>query len=129
MKTLLRYVPAFLAGALIFLGLPLLGWGLGHIPQFFENPARTAYAIMILAPFSDQRSFGVIDVQNTIRFVGLFITVPAFVLMQAGEKFLAKQFSVEVTLQKDHQLIQSRPYKVIRHPRYLAFSFSSSASL
>ena len=163
MKTLLRNIPAFLAGALIFLGFPLLGWGFGHIPQFFENPARTAYAVVILAlqifsliynpqvgrnqedrksgapsskldliliqifslavvilaPFSDQRSFGVIDVQNTIRFIGLFITVPAFVLMQAGEKFLAKQFSVEVTLQKDHQLIQSGPYKVIRHPRYL----------
>ena len=39
--------------------------------------------------------------------------------MQAGEKYLAKQFSIEVTLQNDHQLIQSGPYKFIRHPRYL----------
>jgi len=141
----------------------LLGWGLGNLPAFFENPARIAYvlvlfalqvfsliynpqvgrnqenrksdapnskldliliqifslAIVIFAPFSDGRSIGILQVENIVRYIGLFIAIPGFVLMQAGEKYLAKQFSIEVTLQKDHKLIQSGPYKVIRHPRYL----------
>ncbi|HNE06049.1 MAG TPA: isoprenylcysteine carboxylmethyltransferase family protein [Anaerolineales bacterium] len=163
MKSLPRYFLALLAGSVIFIGLPLLGWGLGVIPAFFENPARIAFvfvlfglqvfslvynpqvgrnqenrksdapsskldliliqifslAVVILAPFSDGRSIGILHVENTIRYIGLFIAIPGFVLMQAGEKYLAKQFSIEVTLQKDHKLIQSGPYKVIRHPRYL----------
>ena len=163
MRSLPRYFLALLAGSIIFIGLPLLGWGLGNLPIFFENPARTAYVviifilqifsliynpqvgqnqenrksdaphskldliliqifslgIVILAPFSDSHSSGVFNTGNIIRYIGLFITIPGFVLMQAGEKYLAKQFSIEVTLQKDHQLIQSGPYKVIRHPRYL----------
>lgn len=163
MKSLPRYFLALLAGSVIFIGLPLLGWGLGDIPAFFENPARIAFvlvlfalqvfsliynpqvgrnqenrksdapsskldliliqifslAVVILAPFSDGRSIGILHVENTIRYIGLLIAIPGFVLMQAGEKYLAKQFSIEVTLQKDHKLIQSGPYKVIRHPRYL----------
>jgi len=163
MKSLPRYFLALLAGSVIFIGLPLLGWGLGHIPAFFENPARIAFvlvlfalqvfsliynpqvgqnqenrksdapsskldliliqifslAVVILAPFSDGRSIGILNVENIVRYIGLFIAIPGFVLMQAGEKYLAKQFSIEVTLQKDHKLIQSGPYKVIRHPRYL----------
>ena len=163
MRSLPRYFLALLAGSIIFIGLPLLGWGLGNLPAFFEDPARIAFvlvlfalqvfsliynpqvgqnqenrksdaprskldliliqifslAIVILAPFSDGRSIGVLNVEDTIRYIGLLITIPGFVLMQAGEKYLAKQFSIEVTLQKDHKLIQSGPYKVIRHPRYL----------
>lgn len=163
MKSLSRYFLALLAGSVIFIGLPLLGWGLGHIPAFFENPARIAFvlvlfalqvfsliynpqvgrnqenrksdaprskldliliqifslAVVILAPFSDGHSIGILNVENIVRYIGLFIAIPGFVLMQAGEKYLAKQFSIEVTLQKDHKLIQSGPYKVIRHPRYL----------
>lgn len=163
MRSLPRYFLALLAGSIIFIGFPLLGWGLGNLPTFFENPARTAYvvvifilqvfsliynpqvgqnrenrksdaptskldliliqvfslAVVILAPFSDRNSFSVLTVENIVRYVGLLITIPGFVLMQAGEKHLAQQFSIEVTLQKDHKLIQSGPYKVIRHPRYL----------
>lgn len=163
MKSLPRYFLALLAGSVIFIGLPLLGWGLGDIPAFFENPARIAFvlvlfalqvfsliynpqvgrnqenrksdapsskldliliqifslAVVILAPFSDSKSFGILNIENLVRYIGLLIAIPGFVLMQAGEKYLAKQFSIEVTLQKDHKLIQSGPYKVIRHPRYL----------
>ena len=174
MRSLPRYFLALLAGSIIFIGLPLLGWGLGNLPAFFEDPARIAFvlvlfalqvfsliynpqvgknqenrksdaprskldliliqifslAIVILAPFSDGRSIGVLNVEDTIRYIGLLITIPGFVLMQAGEKYLAKQFSIEVTLQKDHKLIQNGPYKVIRHPRYLGiFVFFTGISL
>ena len=158
-----RYFLALLAGSMIFIGLPLLGWGFGNLPTFFESPARIAFvlvlfalqvfsliynpqvgrnqenrksnepsskidliliqifslALVILAPFSDGHSIGILNIENVVRYIGLFIAIPGFVLMQAGEKYLAKQFSIEVTLQKDHKLIQSGPYKLIRHPRYL----------
>ena len=32
---------------------------------------------------------------------------------------LGRQYSVEVPIQKDHQLITTGPYRYIRHPRYL----------
>src|SRR5690242_10302130 len=104
------YILAFIAGLLIFLGLPLLGWGLGHIPEFFANPARLTFtiviallqlfsllynpqvgrnrdnrksgvqqhkidliliqifslAIVIVAPFSDGHSVGILNIGNTI---------------------------------------------------------------
>ncbi len=39
--------------------------------------------------------------------------------MQIAEKYLGKQFSIEVSIQEDHKLIQTGPYSLIRHPRYL----------
>ncbi len=38
--------------------------------------------------------------------------------MQVAEKYLDRQFSVEITLQENHMLITTGPYKFIRHPRY-----------
>jgi protein-S-isoprenylcysteine O-methyltransferase Ste14 len=163
MKSALYFFIALLASLLIFVGLPLLGWGLGDIPRFFSIPARTTYvvviillqifsiiynpqvgrnqenrksgvaeykldliliqlfslAVVLLAPFSDGHSILALNFSDASRFVGLILLVPGFILMQAAEKHLAKQFSVQVTLQEDHNLIQSGPYKYIRHPRYL----------
>ena len=163
MKSILAFLPALFAGLIIFLGLPLLGWGIGEIPQFFDNRARLAYAIIILllqlfvilynpqtgqnnqksqsgvekhkidlvliqvlslsvvflAPFSDKRSIGTLNLDETVRLLGFLFIIPGFILMQTAQKYLGKQFSVEVTIQKDHDLIQAGPYKFIRHPRYL----------
>ena len=48
MKSLISYIVAFIIGLILFIGLALLGWGLRHLPQFFDNPARSAYVIVIL---------------------------------------------------------------------------------
>lgn len=77
------------------------------------------FAIIILAPFSDGHSFGVLNLGIQARWLGFILLAPGFVLMQVAEKTLDRQFSVEVTLQKDHKLIQAGPYQYIRHPRYL----------
>lgn len=163
MKLLLSYFLAFLASLFIFIGLPLLGWGILDLPRFFEPPARSAYiiiifilqlfavlynpqvgrnqenrksgvpqhkldlfliqmfslAIVILAPFSDGHSIGALNIGDAGRYVGLILMIPGFLLMQAAEKYLDKQFSIQVTLQEDHKLIQNGPYRFIRHPRYL----------
>ena len=160
---MLYYLLAFLASLFIFIGLPLLGWGIFDLPRFFDHPARSAYvmvvlilqlfavlynpqvgrnrenrqsgvaqhkldlvliqifslAIVVVAPLSDGHSIGALNYGDTGRYVGLILMVPGFLLMQAAEKYLDRQFSIQVTLQKDHKLIQNGPYKFIRHPRYL----------
>lgn len=163
MKSISFYVFALLAGLIIFLGLPLLGWGIGQLPLFFDSPARLTYAVIILllqifglvynpqagrskgeeksgvrksrvdlvliqifslaivvlAPFSDGHSIGVFHFNEILRFAGFLLLIPGFILMQLAEKYLDRQFSIEVTLQKNHKLIQHGPYTYIRHPRYL----------
>ena len=148
---------------LIFIGLPLLGWGIGQVGSYFEDPARIAYlvvilllqifaitynpqvgrirdnrktgvarhrldllliqvfslAIVFLAPLSDHYSILKMNFGEVGRIIGLILLIPGFTLMQVAEKSLAKQFSVEVTLLENHQLVQDGPYKLIRHPRYL----------
>ena len=68
---------------------------------------------------SDRHALGVIDAGASLRLFGVLLAIPGFVLMQMAEKHLGRQFSIEVTLQQDHQLIQSGPYRFVRHPRYL----------
>jgi protein-S-isoprenylcysteine O-methyltransferase Ste14 len=163
MKLALSYFLSLLVGLLIFIGLPLLGWGVRDISGFFDNPARTAYvfiiiilqiftifynpqvgryqddrksgvarhkvdlfliqvfslAIVFFAPFSDSRSIATMNLGNPGRYLGLILIVPGFLLMQMAEKQLARQFSIEVTIQENHKLIQDGPYRFIRHPRYL----------
>jgi len=53
------------------------------------------------------------------RYFGIILIIPGFLLMQIAEKYLGKQFSIEVSIQEDHKLIQTGPYSLIRHPRYL----------
>lgn len=76
-------------------------------------------SIVFIAPFSDGHSIGTWNIGEFGRFLGFILLIPGFVLMQMAEKHLGKQFSIEVTLQKDHTLIQDGPYRFIRHPRYL----------
>ncbi|MGD8456557.1 MAG: isoprenylcysteine carboxylmethyltransferase family protein [Anaerolineales bacterium] len=44
---LLRSFGFFLNTLLIFLGLPLLGWGIGDLPGFFTLPQRLGYAMVV----------------------------------------------------------------------------------
>jgi len=163
MKSMRFYIIALLMSLVIFVGLPLLGWGFGKVPEFFANPARFSYVVVIIglqifsilynpqvgkndnqpkegvkqykidlmliqvfslgivfaAPFSDSHSFLIFNFSDVVRFLGFFLLVPGFIFMQIAEKYLGKQFSIEVTLQNEHALIQEGPYKYLRHPRYL----------
>jgi protein-S-isoprenylcysteine O-methyltransferase len=47
---------------------------------------------------------------GTLIFVGL---------MNWAITFLGRHFSVQVTIQKDHELVTNGPYRWVRHPRYL----------
>jgi len=155
-------ITKFLAGVLLFVGLPLLGWGLTDIPGFMANPARLSYvvlviliqavlvirwpevgrqgragtqtvrqqrivvvlmqalslAIIILAPYCDRRAIAVMADVTYLRYLGLALFALGFIGINWAEATLGKQFSVQVTLQEDHQLVTSGPYRYLRHPRY-----------
>jgi protein-S-isoprenylcysteine O-methyltransferase Ste14 len=47
---ILRAMARLLIGLLLFIGLPLLGWGIYNLDEFFANPARLGYvALSVLA--------------------------------------------------------------------------------
>ncbi len=91
-------------------------------------------AIVIGAPASDRHNLLVFNADDALRYIGLIVFALGFMLMQWAEAALGRQFSINVTLQTDHQLITSGPYRYVRHPRYagifafnlgVAFTFDS----
>lgn len=85
---------------------------------------------VIVPPISDKNSFMVIGNESLIRPLGLILTAGGFLLMNLAILALGKQFSVDVTIQKGHELVTKGPYSVIRHPRYLGIIlFFSGISL
>jgi protein-S-isoprenylcysteine O-methyltransferase Ste14 len=163
----LRAFVFFLATLLIYLGLPLLGWGLGDLDGFFSLPPRIGYALavgmfaivvgiqavggtegirggkgdrsklvlretivrfglvsllyaaLLFIPFADRREIGVIAEGSFLRWVGVALSAIGYGFIFWSGLSLGKQYSPEVTIQKDHQLIISGPFRWIRHPRYL----------
>ncbi len=153
---------------LIYLGLPLLGWGLDALPAFFANPARLVFAaqvavtavlagyqavaipqvggfastgdankrvrrqtiarvVLVLALFAsfallawaDRRNVAVMTDLLQIRFLGQALYAAGGLLAFWAALALGRQYTPEVTIQPDHQLITGGPFRVIRHPRYL----------
>ena len=174
MKRLLKIGVMVLFGAILFIGLPLLGWGISDAGRFFHHPARALYVILIvllqvfsvchlpknlekkenrkegvaqhkldlmfiqifsllivfIAPYTDSHAIGTAAFGDVFRYIGLILVAAGFMLMQSAEKYLDKQFSVEVTIQEGHTLVTSGPYKLLRHPRYLGiFGFFLGISL
>ena len=56
--------------------------------------------------------------QNDFSYVGLALMIAGILLRIAAIKQLGKYFTVDVTIRKEHQLLQSGLYKRIRHPSY-----------
>ncbi len=86
--------------------------------------------IIVLSAYGDRRDIAVFTDSACIRISGLVLFGAGFAWMHWAEAFLGKQFSVRVTIQKNHDLITSGPYRVLRHPRYLGIIlFTSGISL
>jgi protein-S-isoprenylcysteine O-methyltransferase Ste14 len=73
----------------------------------------------IIPPICDRNNFLVTPDNPIIRNLGLLFTCVGYLFMNWSIMVLGKQFSINVTIQKDHELITKGPYRVIRHPRYL----------
>ncbi|MGB7537016.1 MAG: isoprenylcysteine carboxylmethyltransferase family protein [Anaerolineales bacterium] len=166
----MKYLRAGLFAAatvVIYLGLPLLGWGLADWGGFFSLAPRTGYAAIVglfalavgvqaiggtegirggkgdisklnrretivriglviglylaLAgiPFADRYAIGVFPEGPALRWLGDALSALGYGFVFWSGLALGKQYSPEVTIQKDHRLITSGPFRWIRHPRYL----------
>jgi len=54
------------------------------------------------------------------EYNGLLLFALGFIGMNWAEATLGTQFSIQVTLQEDHRLVTSGPYRLLRHPRYVS---------
>jgi protein-S-isoprenylcysteine O-methyltransferase Ste14 len=70
-------------------------------------------------PFADRRGLFVLSDADALRYLGLALTLVGGTVRMVALTSLGKQFSGYVTLQEDHQLVQTGIYIVIRHPMYL----------
>ncbi len=152
---------------MIYLGIPLLGWGLGDIRGFLSLAPRAGYALIVAAlalavaavgmdspesirggkgqrgkliarqsivrvalvgalfgalaflPFTDRRSIGVLAENQAARWAGVIFFGLSSGLILASSVALGRLYSPEVTIQRNHHLITSGPYRYVRHPRYL----------
>lgn len=95
-------------------------------------------AIVIAAPYADRRAILALPEAPLVRGAGLLMVALGFLVMSAAEATLGRQFSTQVTLQEQHQLITAGLYRVLRHPRYagiiglnlgIALTFSSGLAL
>lgn len=77
------------------------------------------YAALFLIPFFDRRGIGVFTVPEVIRWLGVGLTTLGYGLIFTSGLALGRQYSTDVTIQKDHHLVTSSVYRFIRHPRYL----------
>jgi protein-S-isoprenylcysteine O-methyltransferase Ste14 len=162
----LSYVVATLA---MYLGPPLLGWGMHAIPAFAAFPPRLGYAAAVLLfalaigwqgidnpegvegapghgqegrrvwrqtvvsyvltavlfgalfflPFADRRGLGVLNLGTGVRWAGTILSAIGYMLVFWSGLALGRQYSAEITIQKDHHLITTGLYRSVRHPRYL----------
>lgn len=85
-----------------------------------------AFISLVGLPFLDRHAIAVFTESPTIRWLGLIIAAPGYALIFLSGLALGKQYSAEVTIQKDHQLITSGIYHYLRHPRYAGVLFVAS---
>jgi len=103
-----------------------LGGGKGEAGQRVARQAivkvvvvLVMYAGLTLLPFADRRGLSVWDGGEALRWVGLFGVGLGLGLVLWSGIALGRFYSPDVTLQKDHHLITTGLYGVLRHPRYL----------
>jgi len=72
--------------------------------------------IVVVSPWTDSR--GILPLPDILRYLGICLYLAGAFLMNWAIVWLGRHFSVQVTLQPDHRLITSGPYRIVRHPRY-----------
>jgi protein-S-isoprenylcysteine O-methyltransferase len=86
----------------------------------------TGYVLLVLLPFADRRSLWTFPDSELLRWIGVALSVLGTAIRLAGLGSLGRQFSGHVTLQEDHQLVQTGPYRHVRHPMYLGFAVATA---
>jgi protein-S-isoprenylcysteine O-methyltransferase Ste14 len=76
-------------------------------------------ALLIAMPWADRRDIAMLPGGDTLRFAGLALFMGGMALSLWATIVLGKNFSMHVTIQKDHELVTQGPFRYIRNPRYL----------
>jgi protein-S-isoprenylcysteine O-methyltransferase Ste14 len=72
--------------------------------------------LIFFLPYADRRGLLVFRDGDGLRYAGLLLYATGNGLAFTALRSLGKQYSGYVTLQEDHQLVQTGLYSVIRHP-------------
>jgi len=155
----------------IYLGLTLVGWGLGGLKGYFSLLPRMGYAVVVLLfalcigwqaidspegvqggkgekgklvrretilggsltaiafasllvlPYLDRHNLAGFTDHPLLRWLGLALSALGYALIFLSGLALGRQYSADVTIQKDHHLITSGIYRRLRHPRYTGIFF------
>jgi len=118
-----------------YVGLGVLGVLIVFIPRLSVQPFSkgaqvvgrgmflavvvSSFFLMVFLPFADRRGVATFPEREALRAAGLALCLAGTVIRVAAVWTLGKQFSGYVTLQENHQLIQTGLYRRIRHPMYL----------
>ncbi|KAE9402952.1 hypothetical protein BT96DRAFT_917890 [Gymnopus androsaceus JB14] len=76
------------------------------------------YSSTILKSLEPNGSLSQIGVMNFSFLIGTSLIIAGGALRWACYRTLGKMFTYEVSVQKEHKLITSGPYGVVRHPSY-----------
>ena len=163
----LRAILFFAGTVVIYLLIPLLGWGLGYLAEFFAFSPRLVYSVVVglfglavgiqayastlgirggkgeqekfvfrqhivrilliialyitlfFIPLFDRLGIGVFSAAVGFNWLGVIFSATGYLLIFLSGLALGRQYSQDVTIQEDHQLITGGVYRFIRHPRYL----------
>lgn len=91
----------------------------GHQRWVLAAVMGIALVLIFFLPYGDRRGLLTFAKADALRYVGLGLYAGGGAVVLVALRTLGKQYSGYVTLQKDHQLVQSGIYGVIRHPIYL----------
>ena len=81
--------------------------------------ALASITLLWFLPFADRHGIAVIR-HSDVRRIGLLLCCAGGLVRILALRQLGSQFSAYVTLQPDHQLIQTGIYSRVRHPLYLS---------
>jgi protein-S-isoprenylcysteine O-methyltransferase Ste14 len=76
------------------------------------------FVVLFFLSFADRRTIGVM-VGQEIRWLGLVLCGLGFAMISWSRFTLGRMYTLDVTIQKSHQLITTGLYRYIRNPIYL----------
>ena len=71
--------------------------------------------------FPQALPYAYIDLPDTFRFIGTAGGIWAVFIIAISYKALGKNYSSTVTIKKDHDLVTTGPYRIVRHPMYMGY--------
>lgn len=107
-------------------------------PMWFLQFQLLPFLNIIIAPLFDSMNVCPLPGGDSLRWAGIAVAVLSFALINLSVMSLGKFFTINLTIQEGHRLIQSGLYRYVRHPRYtgvilmslsLALVFASAIGL